>query len=90
MLPGNWLVPPIFLMPKVLNHMAALDTHATLVVLAWPSAPFWPLIFTGEGLSPLFSDIFKIPLGSDVLGNYKNSLFGSPNFCSGVLFLRFS
>ena len=62
--------------------MAALDGRATLVVPAWPSAPFWPLIFTGEGLSSLSSDIFEIPLGSDV--------FGSPNFCSGVLFLRFS
>ena len=89
---NNWLVPPIFLIPKVLNHMVAFGGRATLVVPAWPSAPFWPLIFTDEGLSPIFSDIFEIPLGSDVfvLGNYKNSLFGSPNFRSGVLFLRFS
>ena len=89
---NNWLVPPIFLIPKVLNHMVAFGGRATLVVPAWPSAPFWPLIFTDEGLSPIFSDIFEIPLGTDVfvLGNYKNSLFGSPNFRSGVLFWRFS
>ena len=89
---NNWLVPPIFLIPKVLNHMVALGGRATLLVPAWPSAPFWPLIFTDEGLSPIFSDIFEIPLGTDVfvLGNNKNSLFGSPNFHSGVLFLRFS
>ena len=70
---NNWLVPPIFLIPKVLNHMVALGGRATLVVPAWPSAPFWPLIFTDEGLSPIFSDIFEIPLGTDVfvLGNYK-------------------
>ena len=87
-----WLVSPIFLIPKVLNHMVALGDCATLVVPAWPSAPVWPLIFTDEGLSPMFSNIFQIPLGTDafVLGNYKNSLFGSPNFRSGVLFLRFS
>ena len=44
-----------------------------MVVPAWPSASFWPLIFTDEGLSPIFSDIFEIPLGTDVfvLGNYK-------------------
>lgn len=61
---NNWLVPPIFLIPKVLNHMVALGGRATLVV------PAWPLIFTDEGLSPIFSDI---SLGTDVfvLGNYK-------------------
>ena len=89
---NNWLVPPICLIPKVLNHMVALGGRATLVVPTRRSALFWPLIFTDEGLSPIFSDIFEIPLGTDVfvLGNYKNSLFGSPNFRSGVLFLRFS
>ena len=53
--------------------MVAFGGRATLVVPAWPSAPFWPLIFTGEGLSPIFSAIFEIPLGTDVfvLGNYK-------------------
>ena len=76
---NNWLVPPIFLIPRVLNHMVALGGRATLVVPAWPSAPFWPLIFTDEGLSPIFSDFLEIPMGSDVfvLGNYKNALFGS-------------
>ena len=89
---NNWLVPPIFLIPKVLNRMVALGGRGTLVVPAWPSAPFWPFIFTDEGLSPIFSDIFEIPLGSDVfvLGNNKNSIFGSPNFRLGILFLRFS
>ena len=82
----------LFLIPNVLNHMIALGGHGTLVVTAWPSAPFWPLIFTNEGVSPIFSDIFEIPLGTDVFvsGNNKNSLFGSPNFRSGVLFLQFS
>ena len=85
---NNWLV----LIPRVLNHMVALGGRATLVVRAWPSAPFWPLIFTDGGLSPIFSDFFEIPMGNDVfvLGNYKNALFGSHNFRSAVLFLRFS
>ena len=89
---NNWLVPPIFLIPTILNHMVALGGRGTLVVPAWPSAPFWPLIFTDGGLSPIFPDIFEIPLGTDVfvLGNNKNSLFGSHNFRSGVFFLRFS
>ena len=58
-----WLVPPIFLIPRVLNHMVTLGGRATLVVPAWPSAPFWPLIFTDEGLSPIFSDVFRDPHG---------------------------
>ena len=37
---NNWLVPPIFLNPKVLNHMVALGGCPTLVVPPWPSAPF--------------------------------------------------
>ena len=73
---NNWLVPPTFLIPKVLKQIVALGGRATLVVPARPSAPFWPLIFTDEGLSPIFSDIFDIPLGTDV--------------CTGVLLLRFS
>ena len=82
---NNWLIPPIFLIPKVLNHMVAFASHATLVVPAWPSAPFWPLIFTDEGLSPIFSDIFKIPLYTDVfaLDNYKNSLLDRLIFVQG-------
>lgn len=89
---NNWLVPPTFLIPKILNHVVVLGGRGTLVVPAWPSTPLWPLSFTDEGLSPIFSDIFEIPLATDffVLGNNKNSLFGSPNFRSGVFFLRFS
>ena len=69
---NNWLVPPIFLIPKVLNHLVASGGRGTLIVPTWPSAPFWPLIFTDEGLSPMFSDFFEIPMGTDVflLGNY--------------------
>ena len=85
---NNWLVPPIFLIPKVLNRMVALGGCGTLVVRAWPSAPFWPLIFTDEGLSPIFSDIFEIPLGNDVfvLGIIKipflDHLIFVQGFCS--------
>ena len=85
---NNWLVPPIFLIPRVLNHMVALGGRATLVVPAWPSAPFWPLIFTDEGLSPIFSDFFEIPMGNDVfvLGNIKmpflDHIISVQRFCS--------
>lgn len=87
---NNWLVPTIFLIPRVLNHIAAFGGRGTLVVPSWPSSAFWPMIYTDEGLSGIFSDFIEIPTGTDVfeLGNYKNALFGSPNFRSRVLFLR--
>ena len=67
----NRLVPPIFLIPRVLNHLATFGRRGTLVVPAWPSAPFWPLIFTDECLSPIISNAFQIPVGTAVfcLGN---------------------
>jgi len=68
--------------------MVALGGRGTLVAPPWRSSLFWPLIFTDEGLSPTFSDIFEIPLGTDVfvLGNNKNLLLGSPDFRSRVFF----
>ena len=48
---NNWVVPPIFLISKVLNHIAASGARGTLVVPAWPSAAFWPMIYTDNGLS---------------------------------------
>ena len=59
---NNWLVPPIFLIAKVLNHMAALSGGVILVVPAWPSAPFWPLIFTDEGFVSHILRYFRDPL----------------------------
>ena len=89
---NNWLVPPIFLIPRVLNHLAAFGGQGTLFVPAWPSAPFWPLTFTDEGLPLIISDGFEIPMGTDVfrLGNYQGALFRSLNFRSGVtvIFLK--
>lgn len=51
---------------------------------------FWPLSFTDEGLSPIVSEVFDDTMGTDVfcLGNFQGTLFGSPNFRSGVIFLR--
>ena len=87
---NNWLVPPIFLIPRVLNHLAAFGGRGTLFVPAWPSSPFWPLIFTNESLPLIISNVSEISMGSDVfcLGNYQGALFRSLNFRSGVIFLK--
>ena len=87
---NNWLVPPTFLTPRVLNHLAAFGSQGILFVPAYPSAPFWPLIFTDESLPLIISDVSEISMGSDVfcLGNYQGALFRSLNFQSGIIFLR--
>ena len=36
---NNWLVPPIFLIPIVLNHLAAFGVEGTLFVPAVSSRP---------------------------------------------------
>ena len=86
-----WAGENNFLFPEslIIITLPLLGDRGTFVVPAWPSAPFWPLIFT-EGLSSIIADVFEIPMGTDVfcLGNYQGALFGSPNFRSGVIFLR--
>jgi hypothetical protein len=41
----NWLVPPVSLASRAINHLVECKALGTLVVPKWPSAPFWPLIF---------------------------------------------
>ena len=89
---NNWVVPPIFLISKVLNHIAASGARGTLVVPAWPSAAFWPMIYTTmvfQAYSPILSRYPSV-LRFFELRNYKNALLGSPNCRSRVLFLRFT
>jgi hypothetical protein len=44
----NWLVPPVSLASRAINHLVECNTLGTLVVPKWPSAPFWPLIFESD------------------------------------------
>lgn len=39
-----WLVPPVTLIPRVLQYMSTQTTQGTLIVPAWLSAVFWPLV----------------------------------------------
>lgn len=41
----NWWVPPLSLVCWMLQHAESCGTRGTLVVPAWKSAPYWPLIF---------------------------------------------
>ena len=41
---NNWLVPPVCLVSKCINHMRLCKAKGTLVVPKWKSALFWPML----------------------------------------------
>lgn len=51
---NNWLVPPIYLIPKVLRHVVLCKATGTIVVPHWISAPFWPLLFDKDSFCANF------------------------------------
>ena len=88
---NNWLVPPIFLISTVIRHLLTCKTRGTLVVPAWPSAPFWPLLFTSECMTHIYVIDFRLFHNIDgllQLGNYKQSLLGSKKFKGQLLAAR--
>ena len=89
---NNWLVPPIYCVTKVIQHLVASKANGTLIVPYWPSSPFWPFLFiNGQCCQPYVVDLFVFPssLGIFALGDYKDSLIGSNKFKSEVLAARF-
>ena len=42
---NNWLCPPIYLIPRAIQHVKKCTAKATLLIPEWPSAPFWPILF---------------------------------------------
>ena len=81
----NYLVPPIHLIAKVIDHWIITKSVGTLVVPWWPSAPFWPLLFSHYGVPQNYvKNVLSFHDTSRLLrqGNYKKSLFGSEKFTS--------
>jgi hypothetical protein len=44
----NWLVPPVSLASRAINHLVECKALGILVVPKWPSVLFWPLIFESD------------------------------------------
>ena len=89
----NWLVPPIHLIPQVILHAERCAAAGILLVPAWRSAPFWPLLFADDGRpKPWILDTitYQDPTGILELGDYKRSLLGSPRFKSPLTLIRFN
>ena len=88
---NNWLVPPITLIGRAVKHVRASSARATLVVPDWPSAPFWPLLFSkGSSLSRIVVQVIKFsdPRFIFVQGRNHRSIFGSTEFKNEVLCVR--
>ncbi|XP_063416210.1 uncharacterized protein LOC134697851 [Mytilus trossulus] len=81
---NNWLVPPVCLVSKCLNHMRLCKAKGTLVVPKWPSALFWPILVNR------FSDRFKSfvidfreyvkPMNFFTKGSQEKSIFAQRPF----------
>ena len=90
----NWLVPPVFLVPKVLCHAKSCQASGALVVPYWESAPYWPMLRKKNGSFRNFvADyaVFPDTRGILELGDFKRSLLGSSRFKSPIIaiYLRF-
>ena len=40
----NWWMPPFYLVCRCISHASFCQANGTLVVPAWKSAPYWPVI----------------------------------------------
>ena len=80
---ANWLVTPIYLLPKCL-----IWNYNVSMLPCWPSSTFWPLLF--EKQKRFISIIqYVLYLSSTMLeqGDYEGSFIGSENFDSEVVAL---
>ena len=86
----NWVVPPIHLVNRSLEHAIQCEAEIILVVPKWPSAIFWPklknlMIFQSQRLK------HKIVMGNIFTrGRTNSSIFGSPDWKGETLALHFN
>lgn len=89
---NNWWCPPIGIVLRVIKHASACGCSGTLIVPEWPSAAFWPVLFTGKFFANFVTSIIYLPLREDLFipGKSGAVLFNGlvPN--TNVLALRLS
>ena len=86
----NWWVPPIHLISRVLRHAEICCAMGSLVVPAWKSAPFWPLICPdGIHLAPFIHSWVCIPFQPTIFipGKSGNDIGHAMNSDSIILCL---
>ena len=88
---NNWLVPPIALIGQAIKHVRTCHALATLVVPYWPSAPFWPLLFSRlSSFSFIVKQTIKFADSTHIFvqGRNSKSIFGTTNFRSEVICVK--
>ena len=87
----NWLVPPVALASKTINHLVACRAKGTLVVPKWPSLPFWPLIFDKNlEYKQYVQDVLEFTEVDRILapGLNLNSIFANGTFQGKILAIK--
>ena len=88
---NNYLVPPVSLIPTVLQHMGSFEGRGTLITPYWPSASFFPLLKQDkQNFHGFVKDSVYMPCSKNLIkqGNNKNVFIGSEKFTSGMLVVR--
>ena len=88
---NNWLVPPIALIIRVIDHLLLCKARGTLIVPNWPSSPFWTRIFVkGYQYHKYVMDVLEFEPNQNIFihGENESSIFGSDKFTSKVLAIK--
>lgn len=88
---NNWLVPPVYCISRVVQHLIACKGTGSLIVPYWPSSAFWPLLFQDAYRAQACVVnylVFPDASGIFILGDNKESLIGSQFFNSAVLAIK--
>ena len=85
-----WLVPPLYLVSRVIDMLLYSKCHATLVVPKWQSAPWWPKLQPREHEKCLVKEMMFLPKHLDTFlpGMCPHNLFGGKEMLCEVVALR--
>ncbi len=85
----NWLVPPPVHIPKVVRHLKSCKAKGILICPKWPSARFWPFLFSSSGPIPEIKQQRTIQNGASILvpGKHTKSIFTPEKFKSPMMAL---
>ena len=84
-----WLVPPVNIIPSVLHYMSTQATQGTLIVPAWPSAVFWPLLW--QHFARAIQEV-RYYTGKECSTHGRNttSMVGAPTWDGYIIAIRLS
>ncbi len=84
---NNWLVPPPYLIPHVIQHLLRCRAKGILITPHWPSNRFWPFIFSWKGPRYPVRTWQEIWQGARHLqaGDQPGSIFTPDKFRGGLM-----